>query len=140
MRHVIRRSVFDSNSSTMHTCVIMTEDQYKKWESGKLYYYKYSAWLFDNLPKEKRPEVGCLYTQDEVISFYDLTKYKYDPSTYISANEEYSNSKDQFIKEMGDFIGYDDWFDDEYLEMDNEKYITPNGERIIVCCKYGNDY
>ena len=136
MRHIIRRSVFDSNSSTMHTCVIMTEDQYKKWESGKLYYYKYSVWLFDKLPKEKRPEVGCLYTQDEVISFYDLTEYQYNPSTY----EEYSNSKDQFIKEMGDFIGYDNWFDDEYLEMDNEKYITPNGEKIIVFCKYGNDY
>lgn len=136
MRYVIRRNVWESNSSTSHTCVIMTEDEYNRWENEELYYYKDNVWLFDNLPEDKRPKTGCLYTQDEVISFYDLTEYKYKLFNY----EEYDDPKDQFIKEMGDFIGFDSWINDEYLESDCERYVTPNGEKIIVCCKYGNDY
>ena len=32
MKKVIRNGVFETNSSTQHTCVIMTEEQNKKWE------------------------------------------------------------------------------------------------------------
>lgn len=138
MKRVIRRSVFDTNSSTMHTCVIMTRDQYDAWEEGHLYYCDYIGWLFGEFPDDKRPEVGHLYTQDEVLAFYEQTEFPYLEKP--EEDDEYDDPKDQYIREMGDFIKYDSFFDTEYLETDTKEYTTPGGEHIVVCCKYGTDY
>lgn len=133
----IRRCVFETNSSLSHSCVIMTEEQDKKWEEENLYYYPNSFYNpFNDLPEDKRPKSGCLYTQDEVIGFYELQNYVYDPNDY--SDEE--DPKEEFIKEMGDFIGYNQWVDDEDSYHDTETYTTPRGEKIIVHCKYGSDY
>lgn len=140
MKRVIRREVWETNSSTSHSVVIMTAEQHKKWEEGDLYYYSHPTWYdpFEKLLKDKKPQSGAFYTQDEVIEFYRLQGYEYDPEAgYYDTDEE---NKDEFIREMGDFYGYDSWHNDEYLEFDSETYTTPSGEEIVVECKYGNDY
>lgn len=135
---VIRREVFETNSSTSHSCVIITADQYKRWEEDGLYYYPPNKWYdpFEKLSEDQKPIGGCLYTQEEVLRFYKLIGYECDLSLY--AEEE--SAEDDFIREMGDFIGYENWSEDEYLENDTNYYTTPGGEEIVVCCKYGNDY
>ena len=142
MKKVIRKNVWETNSSTSHSCVIMTEEQHKKWEEENLYYYKRNAWVFEKLLPDERPQVGCLYTQDEVLSFYELTEYKYNPEDYNEdywdENEEFE-AKDNFIREFDDFISYNS-FNNEYLEYDETEYTTPGGEKIIVSCLYGTDY
>lgn len=140
MKRVIRREAWETNSSTTHSVVIMTAEQSKKWEEENSYYYSPSRWYdpFKELPEDKKPVPGMFYTQDEVIEFYRLQGYEYDPEAgdYDTDDE----NKDQFIREMGDFYGYNSWHDDEYLEFDSETYTTPSGEEIVVECKYGNEY
>ena len=140
MKRVIRNSVWETNSSTSHSVVIMTEDKYKQWEKENLYYYSKRSWYdpFDKLPEDKKPKDGELYTQDEVLEFYKLQGYEYDPASGDYDTDE--ENKDQYIREMGDFAGYDSWNNDEYLETDVNYYTTPGGEKIVVCCKYGTDY
>ena len=145
MKKVIRREVWETNSSTSHSCVIMTEEQHNKWEKENLYYFNYNFYNpFKDLPKDKQPVRGALYTQDEVLEFHRLQGYEYNPDEYIPDDyDEYDtdeSKKDKFIKEMGDFSGYNAWDDDEYLEFDDCTYTTPSGEIIVVECKYGNDY
>lgn len=140
MKEVIRKEVWETNSSTSHSVVIMTEDKYKQWEKENLYYYDGGrSWYdpFDKLPEDKKPKADGLYTQDEVIEFYKLQGYEYDPTSGDYDTDE--ENKDQYIKEMGDFASYDAWANDEYLEFDTNEFITPGGEKIVVCCKYGYD-
>lgn len=133
MKRAIRREIWETNSSTSHSVIIMTADKYKKWEEENLYYYIGRSWYdpFENLSEEKKPKGGELYTQDEIIEFYKLQGYECDP------DEE---NKDQYIRGMGDFVGYQSFSEDEYLETDVNYYTTPGGEEIVVCCKYGSDY
>ena len=139
MKRVIRKCVFESNSSTSHSCIIMTEEQNKKWEEENLYYYSYYYCdPFERLPEDKRPKRGCLYTQDEVLEFYKLIGYYYHPEEFEEEDED-KDPKDIFIKEMGYFISYNDWQDDEYMEFDDNYFTTPGGEKIIVKCKFGRD-
>lgn len=139
MKRVIRREVWETNSSTTHSVVIMTAEQSKKWEEENLYYYPLDRWYdpFRGLPEDKKPKPGFLYTQGEVIEFHKLQGYEYDPGAGDYATDW--ENKDQYIRENGDFIGYDAWHDDEYLEFDSTSFITPGGEEIVVECKYGYD-
>ena len=139
MKKVIRRCVFETNSSTSHATVIMTEEQYNRWTNENLYYYGGSKYYdpFRNLPEDKKPKAECFYTQDEVLEFHKLQGYEYNPNEYTE--DEYDDPKDAFIKEMGDFISYSDFFEDEYMEFDSNEFTTPGGEKIVVCCKYGRD-
>lgn len=142
MKTVIRRCIFESNSSTSHTVVIMTEEQNEKWKEEDLYYYPYHDWYdpFKKLPENQKPKSGCLYTQDEVLKFHKLQGYEPNPEEYDEDEfESEEDMKDIFIKEMGDFIKYTQWFEDEYLETDENHFTTPGGEKIVVCCKYGRD-
>ena len=135
MRRVIRRSVWETNSSTSHSVVIMTAEQNDKWENEDLYYYP-GRWdqTFNNLSEEQKPKSGRLYTQDEILQFYRLIGYEYKPE---EEDEDYT--VDDYIYEMGDFIGYNRWSNDEYLEQDTNYFTTPSGEEIVVHCKYGYD-
>ena len=140
MKRAIRREVWETNSSTSHSVIIMTADQAKRWENEGLYYYNKQSWYdpFDKLPEEKKPKAGEFYTQDEVIEFYKLKGYHYDSwSGDYDTDEE---NKDQYIREQEDFISYQSFSEDEYLENDVNYYTTPGGEEIVVLCKYGTNY
>lgn len=130
---VIRKGIFETNSSTTHSCVIMTEDQHEEWEEG-LYYYNPSKWYdpFKNLPEEEKPVAHELYTQEEVLEFLAKIGDVYNPDEYYSA--------DDFIYEEAYwFVCYDRWKNDEYLEYDSTEYKTQGGENIIIECKFGRD-
>lgn len=138
-KKVTRRCVFESNSSTSHSTIIMTEEQYKKWKGENLYYYPSDTWPLNKLSKDEKPKPGCLYTQDEVLEFYKMAGYEYKPLELDDYDEDEAYLKDRYIKEMGSFDGYESWHDDECLEFDDTTYTTPSGEKIIVECKYGWD-
>lgn len=145
MKRVVRPCVFESNSSTSHSCIIMTDEMYKKWQSENLYYYKNEYMYWDKLPKDKRPNQSYLYTQDEVLAFYKEIGYPFDLE---NAAEEYGAEKittkteeilkDQYIIGMDDFINWSRWINIELEGCDNS-FETPNGEQIRVLCKYGWD-
>ena len=130
MKRVIRQCVWETNSSTTHSCVIMMQDNYDKWQNGG-YVLRHSYDPFRTLPKDKKPRCGILYTTDEVIELYKLAGYEYNPD---------ESSKEKFIDERGDFITFEKWYDYDNLEYDKNYFTTPNGEEIVVCCQYGEDY
>lgn len=53
--------------------------------------------------------------------------------------EEYEKWKTGEIKEIDDYE-YEDWFNDEYAEHDTTYFTTPSHDKIVILCKYGNDY
>ena len=134
MKRVIRRCVWETNSSMTHSCTIMTKSQSDLWEKENVYYYKISWWnSFKDLPKEEQPVNGMFYNQDEVLKFLEKIGCHYDP-------KEFEDDVNQFIKECDcGFKSYSMWEDDDWLDRDANTFTTPGGEEIVVYCKYGRD-
>lgn len=128
MKKQIRRGVFETNSSTTHSCTIMMEDDYNRWENEELY-------LFDGypgtFPEDNRPKHGNLYTKSEVIEFlkaYDK-KYNYDPSDYEDDDIFEDARRCEEFKSFAD--------SNEYLEAYFESFTTPSGETVVAFGEYG---
>lgn len=119
---IIRLGVFETNSSSTHTMVIMSEEEYDKWKKGELLKYR---WEDKFITKEENDEIIKRLVEDyakeynipvEDVDVDDL-KYEYDDIAYT-------------------FEEYDDRMD---LESDIEEYTTKNGEKLIIKCWYGYD-
>ena len=55
MKIKIRRGVFETNSSSVHSLVMCTDDDYNKWKSGEFLYDKWKAKLV-TLEEAKKEE------------------------------------------------------------------------------------
>lgn len=139
MKKIVRRCVFETNSSMTHSCIIMSEEQANKWMNGDIYYCTIKWYNpFRDLSESSRPKYGQFYTLKEVLEFYE--KLGYDIKDYnFTGNEE--EALELFMKKVikNNFITYEQWMNDGYLECDQETYTTPGGENIVVYCKYGQD-
>lgn len=123
---VIRNQVFETNSSTSHSIVILSEEDSKRWEENQDLYTctNFYYWFWEDKPI--KPERCKLYTHDELIKIFG----EFDPNYY--KNEE------EFFKDEG-FVNYDSWENME-LEEDTENFVTPSGDKMVVYCKYGMEY
>ena len=138
----VRRCVFETNSSMSHSLVIMTEDQHKKWEEEKLYYYnpEWKDYTFEKVPEGQRPVRGLFYTQEEALEFLKFAGYEYDPAEAGEYDEDYEDPIGDFIYDIDDyFIGYDRWHESDWEEYDFYTYTTPGGEHLVIETKCGRD-
>ncbi len=125
MKTIIRRNVFETNSSASHSLVILPKDEYKRWEEGELYTlisdytFLYNKW-------DNKPQKGKLYTRDEVINMLKTSPYFYEYSIEEQIRDNY-------------FVTYEDWENIE-LERETEEFVTPSGDVMIADSKYGYDY
>lgn len=120
---VVRLGVFETNSSSTHTMVIMSEEEYDKWNKGEILKYR---WEDKFITKEENDEIIKKLVEDyakeynipvEDVDVDDL-KYDYDDDVAYTLEE------------------YDDRMN---LESDIEEYTTKNGEKLIIKCWYGYD-
>lgn len=117
----IRKGVFETNSSSTHSITIMSEEDYDKWVNDQLYYNETTRSL---QTKEEMYE--------EVRNFL-LTEYNLD-----EASDEYV--EEHIYDNQGEYpITYDEFIEDRYLEVDETRYTTKSGEKLVIICKYGND-
>jgi len=123
------KNIFETNSSTTHSVVVMPKDKFDKWTSGL---YCFNGSYYGNESKGEKPVEGEIYTEEQVLEFLSDMGYEYD--------EEYYHSASKYIEDCDvGFISWEQWFEDEYLETDETHYTTPGGEEIVICCKYGRD-
>lgn len=123
------KTIFETNSSTTHSVVVMPKEKYDKWTSG-LYYFNGS--YYGNKSEGEQPIEGEIYTEEQVLEFLSELGYEYNDEDYDSVSKYVEDC------DVG-FISWEEWFEDEYLETDKTWYTTPGGEEIVICCKYGFD-
>ena len=127
MKTIIRRNVFETNSSASHSLIILPKDEYERWEDGGLYTLE-RDYILSYKEWKDRPQKGKLYTKEEVINMLKTYPYSY--------SDEYPIEEQ--IRDDG-FITYEDWENIE-LEREIEEFITPSGDVMIADSKYGYDY
>lgn len=121
----IRLGVFETNSSSTHSCVICNDEDYKKWVSGDTLYCYYGDLE------------GKIVTIDEAMKNKGVYEYK----EWLEDNEEEDSkeSKISFLEEDGDYYSYEKFTSNEELEFDENTFTTKSGEIIHVTCMYGYD-
>lgn len=126
----IRQDVFESNSSSTHSICIASKSEYDAWCDYELYLNEY--WNTPDELKDKK-----FITKDEVIAILgDSEHCKYNEEKL----RELKDDEFDKVAYQNDVYTCDNWFDDEGLEVDENKYTTKNGDEIVVICKYGCDY
>lgn len=132
MKRQIRRSIFESNSSSTHSLVMCMKRDYDKWSDGKLYLYDGWGFGYAYLQNDKNiPEEGHFYTKEECIAFIKRNKY-YDSN---KLDELTADEFDEYVKEF-DFKTYEN-YDSDDLECFEEELTTPSGEKVVAFGKYG---
>lgn len=109
MKTTIRMGTFETNSSSTHSLIMMSEEEYKKLETGELYISRYSK---------------KLVTKEEV--FKKLKEKGFDNIEDYNESEGY-----------GGYCTLDEFLDDEYLESFTDTYTTKGGEKVYAVGKFG---
>lgn len=113
----VRKSVFETNSSSTHSLVMAVESEFSRWENGEVYYC--SHWYSWSRPEDKNKfVVGRFYPVEEVDAYFE------------SIDEE---------RDTYDFSTYDEFCESDSLEVEDYSYTTPGGEVIKAVAKYGYD-
>lgn len=131
MKRQIRTNVWETNSSSTHTCYITTQDMYDEWIENDRYLFDGSSYAFD---EGHKPKCGKIYAKNEVKEF--ITKYY----QYFDS-EDNLEDEDVWREIIGDagFCMYEQFCDDDYLEFFEERYTTPGGEHVVAFGKFGYD-
>lgn len=95
----IRRGVFETNSSSVHSMTMCSKSEYDKWKNGEVYYDRpHKCFVpydkeedgvpYCKMPYEKRVEEYELFTPDEYENYIDNNYYESFYRTYTASNGE----------------------------------------------------
>lgn len=124
----IRRNVFETNSSSVHSITMCLEDIYDKWVNDEVYFYDSTY----KLPKGR----DKFFTWDDMLEFMrnELKVDEEDIKALIEAKEN-DNSEFTSILHDSDFYTADSYENyNEDCEHYAEVFTTPLGERV---CAFG---
>lgn len=130
MKQQIRRGVFETNSSSVHSLTMCTSSDYDRWQEGNLYLFMGSGECY---PDNNKPETNHFYTREEAIEFEKIDK---------SVGEDVNWTDEEEVNEIlheNEFYDYE-YFWDEYgecYETFKKTITTPNGEEVVAFGYYG---
>jgi len=97
----IRKSIFETNSSSTHTLTICTEDEYKAFQKGDLFLHQYDT-LISKKEVEKAKQLDKYFDEDEYQTFEQFE----DEKEYEIYQNAYTTSKGEKIVVFGKYGGY----------------------------------
>lgn len=128
MKIQIRRNVFETNSSSVHSITMCSKDDFEKWENNSNYYF---------LHRYDKPDI--IGTKEEMIELLKSQTWRDGTPVHDIDWDNEASVKDLFWEE--DIFTSDEYFDkyNEYLETFVEYYTTPKGEDVVAFGFYGYD-
>lgn len=123
MKRQIRRGVFETNSSSVHSITMCSDDEYKRWESGE-------AYVSDG---------GDFFTRDEIVQkLKEKKSWSTEELRYPNVNWDDEDEVNELIED-NDYKTYSQYWDDMDYETFNDSYTTKSGEKIHAFGYYGED-
>lgn len=123
MKRQIRRGVFETNSSSVHSITMCSGKDYEKWENGEVLFWE---------DKNKFSTKEEIIEEMKTMTWYDGS-LRYPNTNWDDEDEVDEIFSDERIKTC------EDYFDDEYFETYEKTYITPDGEKVVAFGYYGHD-
>ena len=99
MKEVIRRGIFETNSSSVHSITMCSDDMYIRWLSGDGVYYDYDD--------DKLVEISEEVAESDSYRYLTYNEYRsYDRIPHERFSEEYTTPSGETIHAFG-YYGYD---------------------------------
>lgn len=117
MKKQIRRGVFETNSSSVHSLTMCSNEEYDKWKKGETLFWK---------------EDEKFVTREEIIEELKKSPWFSD----VNWDDEYKVNNifsDEGIETYGEF------FKNGWLETFEQHYTTPGGDEVVAFGYYGRD-
>ena len=123
MKRQIRRGVFETNSSSVHSLTMCSGEEYDKWKNGEVLYWR---------------EEDKFGTREEIIEEMKVAKWWDGSPKFLGVNWE---DEDVVADVFSDYEveTYEEYFDNEWFETYVEYHTTPNGEQVVAFGYYGHD-
>ena len=117
MKKQIRRGVFETNSSSVHSLTMCSGEEYEKWENGEVLYWKW---------KNK------FSTREEIIEELKNNSWisNVDWNDEDKVNDIFSDEEIQTCEEF---------FENEWFETFEHRHTTPSGDEVVAFGYYGHD-
>lgn len=117
MKKQIRRGVFETNSSSVHSLTMCSSEEYQKWENGEVLFWKWDD------------KFG---TREDIIEALKCQSWLADVNW--DDEEEVNNVfSDEGICTCEEF------FENEWFETFKQRHTTPNGDEVVAFGYYGHD-
>lgn len=117
MKGQIRWGVFETNSSSVHSLTMCSNEEYDKWKKGEVLFKEWD---------EK------FATREEII---EELKENFWRSDVNWDDEDRVNN----ILSDSDVKTYKEFFEDEWFETFEQHYTTPGGDEVVAFGYYGHD-
>ena len=139
----IREGVFETNSSSTHTITICSEKTFDEWtkeDSDIVYVGDSYDFSFNGRDFATKEEVLELAKEDNAKRIAEGKEPLYDVEHFFDPDANSSSwSSESQAAECGVYT-FEEWREDEYLEIYLEDYTTENGDKIVAFGKYGTQY
>jgi len=123
MKRQIRRGVFETNSSSVHSLTMCSREEYSKWENGKVLYWG---------SKDK------FAVREDIIEELKNARYSWNNELRYSINWNNEDEVNDVFSDEG-IQTCEEFFDDCDLETFCQSYTTPNGDQVVAFGYYGYD-
>lgn len=117
MKKQIRRGVFETNSSSVHSLTMCSGEEYEKWKNGEVLYWKYND------------KFG---TREDIIE--ELKK----KSWYHNVDWNDTDRVDDILSDE-EVKTCEEYFENEWYETFRQRYTTPSGDEVVAFGYYGHD-
>lgn len=124
MKRQIRRGVFETNSSSVHSITMCSHDEYTKWVNGEL--------LFDK-------DNECFVKREEAINEVKQRKHwKSGELLYANTNWADIEEVDEVLR-INSYYTEESYWDNIDFETFDDTYTTPSGDVVHAFGYYGTD-
>lgn len=123
MKRKVRRGVFETNSSSVHSLTMCSGEEYKKWENGEVLYW------------EDKNKFG---TREEIIEEMKNMKWYDGTPRYEEVDWENEDVVDEIFSDER-IKTCEKYFENDWYETYEEVYTTQNGEEVVAFGYYRHD-
>lgn len=129
----IRYKIFETNSSSTHSIVMCTDEEYKKLRAGEL---MIAGW---------ESPLGKYHDLVPRSAIYDWFWFKYKPNNLDHIESEYDLTEEEIADNVEEILAAEDiaYTFDNYgqdFEWYDTSFTTPGGETVHAFGYYGNDW
>ena len=105
MKEVIRRGLFETNSSSVHSITMCDDDTYTKWKNGELLVDDYNGVFITRKEANDRLKKDIINTDNE-FDVYDYFRENciFDYDDFWEYHEEYEGFKEEYTTKSGEIV------------------------------------
>lgn len=128
----VRRSTFETNSSSTHTITIVSKEEYTGWSEGKYLYDRYADKL---VPARQLSETEKMIAQEEYEANRKIYWQAWDELDEYARSQVYAEYAVKLMdgnRHLLSMKQYDEWCGERGMDTSCVSYTTKSGDTVYA--------